>query len=108
MQDIVDIFFRGAMEYKNVQVVDNIAYVDADIYTEVLTESGGKAKNSDRIFSIRMKKNLSKKTALDFSVSKFMCPTCGKSFDAYKYRNCPACGSAYKMEDADWVIESIR
>ena len=36
------------------------------------------------------------------------CPSCGASFNAYKHKNCPACGNTYKMEDADWVIDSIK
>ena len=106
-KDIVDVFFRGAVDYKKVEVIDNIAHVDLDVYTEVLSENKGKAKNQDRIFHVRMKKNVNNRTALDFSVSKFMCPTCGKSFDAYKHKRCPSCNNVYKVEDADWVIESI-
>ena len=107
-KNIVDVFFRGAVDYKKVEVIDNIAHVDCDVYTEILTENKGKAKNRDRIFHVRMKKNVNNRTSLDFSVSKFMCPTCGKSFDAYKYKRCPSCNNVYKVEDADWVIEAIR
>ena len=107
-KNIVDVFFRGAVDYKKVEVIDNIAHVDCDVYTEILTENKGKAKNQDRIFHVRMKKNVNNRTSLDFSVSKFMCPTCGKSFDAYKHKRCPSCNNVYKVEDADWVIESIR
>ncbi len=107
MKDIVDIFFRGAIEFKSVEVKDDVAYVNANIYTEVLSEKNGKAKENQRIFNINMKKNLSKKNSLDFAISKFMCPSCGTSFNAYKHKKCPACDNAYKMEDADWVIESI-
>ncbi|MBO6089430.1 MAG: hypothetical protein J6P37_03860 [Lachnospiraceae bacterium] len=108
MKDIVDVFFRGAMDFKSVEVRNDIAYVSADVYTEVLRESNGKARESERIFHVNMRKNLSKKNDLAFSISKFMCPTCGVSFNAYKHKNCPACGNAYKMEDADWVIDSIK
>ncbi len=108
MKDIVDVFFRGAMDFKAVEVRNDIAYVSADVYTEVLRESNGKARESERIFHVNMRKNLSKKNDLAFSISKFMCPTCGVSFNAYKHKNCPACGNAYKMEDADWVIDSIK
>ena len=108
MKDIVDVFFRGAMDFKSVEVRNDIAYVSADVYTEVLRESNGKARESERIFHVNMRKNISKKNDLAFSISKFMCPTCGVSFNAYKHKNCPACGNAYKMEDADWVIDSIK
>ena len=108
MKDIVDVFFRGAMDFKSVEVKNDIAYVSADVYTEVLSESNGKARENERIFHINMRKNLSKKNNLSFSISKFMCPTCGVSFNAYKHKNCPACGNAYKMEEADWVIDSIK
>lgn len=108
MKDIVDVFFRGAMDFKSVEVKNDIAYVSADVYTEVLREENGKARENERIFRINMRKNLSKKTDISFSISKFMCPTCGASFNAYKHKNCPACGNAYKMEDADWVIDAIK
>jgi len=108
MKDIVDVFFRGAMDFKSVEVTDGIAHVSADVYTKVLSETNGKAKETERVFHVNMKKNLTNKTDLSFSVSKFMCPTCGTSFNAYRHKNCPACGNAYKMEDADWVIESIQ
>ena len=108
MKDIVDVFFRGAMDFKSVEVKDDIAFVSADVYTEVLSESNGKARENERVFHVNMRKNFSKKTGIAFSISKFMCPSCGVSFNAYKHKNCPACGNTYKMEDADWVIDSIK
>ena len=108
MKDIVDVFFRGAMDFKAVNVNNGVAYVSADVYTEVLKENDGRARESERIFHVNIRKNLTKKTDLAFSISKFMCPACGTSFNAYKHKNCPACGNAYKMEDADWVIDTIK
>lgn len=108
MKDIVDVFFRGAMAFKSVEVKNDVAYVSADIYTEVLSEKNGKASEKERIFRVNMRKNISKKNDLSFSISKFMCPSCGTSFNAYKHKRCPACDNVYKMEDADWVIESVN
>ena len=108
MKDVVDIFFRGAMDFKSVEVKDDVAHVSADIYTDILSERNGKTKENERIIHVNMRKNISKKNDLSFSISKFMCPNCGASFNAYKHKKCPACDSIYKMEDADWVIESVE
>jgi len=108
MKDIVDIFFRGAIEFKKVDVINDVAHVNVDIYTEVLKENNGKATETPRVFNINMRKNISKKSSINFSISKFMCPTCGSSFNAYMHKTCPSCGNKYNVEDEDWVIESIR
>ncbi len=107
MKDIVDVFFRGAVDYKNVFLEGNIAHVDADVYTEILWEKNGRAKKRDRIFHVRMMKNVDRPLKMTFSVTKFACENCGASFDATRNRHCPFCGSAYKVENEDWVIESI-
>ena len=108
MKDIVDIIFRGGLAFKDVQVSDNVAHVDADIYTEVLSEKDEKVERKNRIFHVKMAKNLSTKTSLDFSIKKLQCDSCGASFDAYKNKICPFCGSEYKMLDSDWIIESVK
>ncbi|MBQ3787116.1 MAG: hypothetical protein II799_07545 [Lachnospiraceae bacterium] len=107
MKDIVDIFFRGAVDYKKVFLEGNIAHVDADVYTEIVSEKNGRAKKRERIFHVRMMKNVDRPLKMTFSVTKFMCEGCGASFDATKNKHCPFCGSAYKVENEDWVIESI-
>ena len=106
-EDVVDIIFRGAMDFKNVQVADNVARVDVDVYTEVLSEKHGRARNKNRIYHLKMAKNITRKTGLDFSIRKLVCDSCGASFDAYKNKFCPYCGSEYRMLDSDWVIESV-
>ena len=107
MKDIVDIFFRGAVDYKKVFLEGNIAHVDADVYTEIVSEKNGRAKKRERIFHVRMMKNVDRPLKMTFSVTKFMCEGCGASFDATRNKHCPFCGSAYKVENEDWVIESI-
>ena len=107
MKDIVDIFFRGAVDYKKVFLEGNIAHVDADVYTEIVSEKNGRAKKRERIFHVRMMKNVDRPLKMTFSVTKFMCEGCGASFDATKNKHCPFCGSEYKVENEDWVIESI-
>ena len=108
MKDIVDVFFRGAFDFKSVEVKNGIAYVSGDVYTRVLSERNGKVSDKDRIFHINMRKNISKKSSLNFSVSKFMCPSCGASFNAYRHKTCPSCGNPYNLEDEEWMIDSIK
>ena len=81
--------------------------MDADVYTEIVSEKNGRAKKRERIFHVRMMKNVDKPLKMTFSVTKFMCEGCGASFDATKNKHCPFCGSEYKVENEDWVIESI-
>ena len=45
--------------------------------------------------------------SLRFAV-RFSAAVCGASFDAEKVRNCPSCGSAYPLEENEWVVTDIR
>ena len=107
MKDIVDIIFRGGLAFRDVKTIDNIAHVDADIYAEVLSMNDDHIKRKNRIFHVKLARNLSGRNSLDFSITKLQCDSCGASFDAYKNKICPFCGSEYHMVDSDWVIESV-
>lgn len=107
MKDAVDVIYRGGLAFKDVKVTDGIAHVEADIYTEVLSDNNGRIKRKNRNFHVKMARSITCNTGFDFSINKLQCNSCGASFDAYKNKICPFCGNEYHMLDLDWIIESV-
>ena len=77
-------------------------------YMDSLHYCDGKIrKKSDKI-RMSLRKNIKKPTDLGFSIMAVNCPSCGGSFDAFRSKICPFCGSEYKQENNDWVIYEMR
>lgn len=65
------------------------------------------ANNREKL-RVTLVKNLNVPIQYNFSVKKMECPNCHGSFDATKNKTCPFCNGTYRIEDADWAIESIE
>ena len=108
-QDLVDILFRGAMNFKGMKEQNGYLHVTVDVFLENAYVTNGKVRaNKDEKLRVTLVKNLNVPIQYHFSIKKLECPTCHGSFDATKNKNCPYCGGTYHIEDADWAVEDIQ
>ena len=106
--DLVDIIFRGAMGYKCMKEKDGYLHVTVDVFLENAYVTNGRVRAGvNEKLRVTLVKKLNVPIQYNFSIRKLECPACRGSFDATKNRICPYCGSAYRIEDADWAVESV-
>lgn len=107
--DLVDILFRGAVGFQGMKEKDGYLHVTVDVFLDNAYIRDGKvsANNREKL-RVTLVKNLNVPIQYNFSVKKMECPNCHGSFDATKNKTCPFCNGTYRIEDADWAIESIE
>ncbi len=106
--NLINIDFSGDMACKSVAVKDNTVYVTGDLYVATTRDLGNRIKTGKEIYRIKAGRRTDIPFADNFSITKIQCPSCGGSFDAFRSKICPFCGSEYKQENNDWVIYEIR
>ena len=107
--DLVDVMFRGAVSFKGMKQKDGYLHVTVGVFLDNAYVKDGKVvPNVHEKLIVKLVRNLSKPIQYNFSIQKMECDNCHGSFDARKNKVCPYCGTAYKIEDADWAIESIQ
>ncbi|MCR5461200.1 MAG: hypothetical protein K6F51_15150 [Acetatifactor sp.] len=107
-QDLVDVIFRGAMGYKGMREKDGYLHVTVDVFLENAYVTNGRVRAGvNEKLRVTLVKNLNVPIQYNFSIKKLECPTCHASFDATKNKTCPYCGATYRIEDADWAVESV-
>jgi len=108
-KDLIDMLFLGAVSFKGMKEKDGYLHVTVAAFLDNAYIEDGKIRPSVREkLEVKLVKNLNKPIQYNFSIQKLECENCHGSFDARKNKVCPYCGTAYKIEDADWAIESIR
>jgi len=108
-EDLVDVWFRGAMGFKGMKEMDGYLHVTVDVFLENAYVTDGKVKTGkNEKLRVTLVRNLNAPIQYNFSIKKLECPSCHGSFDATKHVTCPYCGGNYRMEDADWAVESIE
>ncbi len=108
MDNIVDVEYRGTLEYVGSSVVDNVLRVSAKAYvTCAYYESAtGKVEFSKHVFHMILAKKV-KKEDYGFTIHAVNCKKCAGSFDAIHVSTCPYCGSEYSLIEDNWVVNQI-
>ncbi len=106
--DVIDVFYTGAMGLKNFRVEGNLCFVTATVFLDNLYDNGEKIYQRRNKYTIQVKRDLSHPIDMHFSIQRLQCKNCGASFDATKEKHCPSCGSAYHLDYEDWVVTRIE
>ena len=105
LDDVIDIEYRGALEYLSSSVKDDVLNVDIKAYLFVSHQlPGGVIDRRKQQYKMRMSRKLAQKTRPDYSIHAVNCVSCGSSFDAAYQLICPTCGHAYEPMLDDWVV----
>ncbi|MCR5120784.1 MAG: hypothetical protein K6B44_14330 [Lachnospiraceae bacterium] len=106
--DVVDVAFRGSMGCKRIKEKDDMVYVTADIYVETAHDLGRRIKVETETYRITAGRRTDIPFSTNFSITKIQCRNCGGSFNIFKSKKCPFCGSEYQAEYDDWAIYDIK
>lgn len=106
--DVIDVFYTGAMGLKNFRVEGDYCFVTATVFLDNLYDNGEKIYQKRNKYRIQLKRNLSRPIDMHFSIRRLQCKNCGASFDATKEKHCPSCDSAYDLEYEDWIVTGIK
>lgn len=106
--DVIDVFYTGAMGLKNFRVEGDYCFVTATVFLDNLYDNGEKIYQKRNKYNIQVKRNLSRPIDMHFSIRRLQCKNCGASFDATKEKHCPSCDSAYDLEYEDWTVTGIK
>ncbi|MCR5829174.1 MAG: hypothetical protein K6F93_02365 [Lachnospiraceae bacterium] len=106
--DVVDITFRGTSTCRRVREKDNMVYVTADLYVETAHDLGTKIKVKKEKYRVTAGRRIDVPFSTNFSITAIQCRSCGGSFNVYKTKKCPYCGSEYRPEYDDWALYDIK
>lgn len=106
-EDVVDVFYTGAIGLKNFRVEGNFCFVTVNIFLDNLYDDGKRIFQKRNKYCVEVKRNIAKPVNMHFSIKHLQCKSCGMSFDATKEKYCPGCGNVYHLEDEDWIATSI-
>lgn len=107
-ENVIDVFYTGAIGLKKFRVEGDFCFVTVDIFLDNLYDNGKRIFERRNKYRIQVKKNISKPVNMHFSIRHLQCRGCGMSFDATKEKHCPGCGTAYVLENEDWVVTGIE
>lgn len=106
-EDVVDVFYTGAVGLKNFRVEEDFCFVTVNIFLDNLYDNGKRIFQKRNKYCVQVKRNIRKPVNMHFSIKHLQCKGCGASFDATKERYCPGCGKAYDLGDEDWIVTSV-
>lgn len=106
--DIIESIYDGIIELKNIKADDYICTMELEVYMSDIHDNGKKIFSKDDVFFMKLQKNLSKNTDINFELKKVICTECGESFDGWNYRFCPNCRKEYHLENDDWIVKEFR
>ncbi|MBR5974431.1 MAG: hypothetical protein IK020_04520 [Clostridiales bacterium] len=106
--NVIDCSFSGWMSCKKVKEEGNHVYVTGDLFVENTRDLGDRIKAGREAYRIKAGRRTDVPITSNFSIAKIQCRNCGASFNAFKSRNCPYCGTKSEVECEDWVIYEIR
>lgn len=70
--------------------------------------AGDWIKKGREVYRIKAGRRTDVPTTSNFSIATIQCRNCGASFNSFKTRNCPYCGSASEPASDDWVIHEVK
>ena len=107
MDNIVDVEYRGAVEYVGSSVIEGILRVSVKAYVVcAYYQDGIMVDFKKQVFSMILAKKV-KEEDFGFSIHAVNCKKCGGSFDAIHVHTCPYCGSEYHLIEDNWVVNQI-
>ena len=108
MDSIVDVEYRGAVEYVGSSVVDGILRISVKAYVVCAYYHGGNMVSFQKqVFSMILAKKV-KEEDFGFTIHAVNCKKCAGSFDAIHVTTCPYCGAEYHLIEDNWVVSQIR
>ena len=107
MDKIVDVEYRGAVEYVGSSVVDGILRVSVKAYVVCGYYYGDNmVVFKKEIFNMILAKKV-KEEDFGFTIHAVNCKKCAGSFDAIHVHTCPYCGAEYHLIEDNWVVNQI-
>ncbi len=106
-RNVLDATWLGIYQFMNHTEDGEDLKLKLRVYLNVsrLTEHNTVTKREEE-YIIVIRRPLSCKTDLAYSIRKVTCKSCAASFDATHTRHCPSCGSVYDAKE-DWVVEEF-
>lgn len=105
---IVDMIYGGVMILREAHMSGNMLFMTIRTWWCNYAYENGKIEKRGDLIDVTIMRNVANMQAPGFSISAVGCPQCGGSFDAVRQRNCPFCGTAYHMENENWVIADMK
>lgn len=105
---IVDMIYGGVMILQEAHMSGNMLFMTIRTWWCNYAYENGKIEKRGDLIDVAIMRNVANMQAPGFSISAVGCPQCGGSFDAVRQRNCPFCGTAYHMENENWVIADMK
>ena len=106
MNDIVDVEYRGAIEYVGHTVDQGILRVNVKALVVCAYYLQGTVSFHKQTFAMTLSKRI-KEEDYGFSIHAVNCKSCGGSFDAIHVSTCPYCGVQYSLVEDHWVVNQI-
>ncbi|MCR5287270.1 MAG: hypothetical protein K6D93_04900 [Saccharofermentans sp.] len=106
--NVVDCAFSGWMSCNKIKQEGKYVYVTGNLFVDVTRDLGDHIKSQREVYRIKAGRRTDVPTTSNFSIAKIQCRTCGASFNSFKTRNCPYCGSASEPASDDWVIYEVK
>ncbi|MBO4928254.1 MAG: hypothetical protein J5379_08415 [Clostridiales bacterium] len=108
MNNIVDVEYRGAVEYIGSSVADGILRMSVKAYVVCAFYHGGNmVEFKKQVFHLILAKKV-KEEDFGFTIHAVNCKKCAGSFDAIHVHTCPYCGAEYHLIEDNWVVNQIR
>lgn len=107
--DMSDAGTLGVNRYRRVVTNDGEEAIELDVslYVEVLFDKGEKLSRKKKVLQATISHKIGSGINPMFTISRIQCKSCGGSFDAYKQKKCPYCGTTYDVESDDFVVTSL-
>lgn len=105
---IVDMIYGGVMILQEAHMSGNMLFMTIRTWWCNYAYENGKIEKRGDLIDVTIMRNVANMQAPGFSILAVGCPQCGGSFDAVRQRNCPFCGTAYHMENENWVIADMK
>ena len=108
MDNIVDVEYRGTLEYVGSSVVENVLRISVKAYVvcAYYDNASGTVSFKKQVFHLILAKKV-KKEDYGFTIHAVNCKKCAGSFDAIHVSTCPYCGSHYSLIEDNWVVNQI-
>ena len=108
LDNVVDCTFRGWMSCKKIKEEGNKVFVTGDVYVDTVRDMGSKLKVKSEVYQVTVGKRTDVPVLTNFSIAKIQCPSCGASFNSFKSKNCPYCGTECPPAEDDWVLYEVK
>jgi rubrerythrin len=107
-RNIIDMNYGASWNLMDFQVGQGTVTVTTDVLFFVLRAEGDTVKNVPERYRAVFRRRTDVPMSTSFSISKIECPSCGGSFNAWKSKKCPFCGTDYDAETQDWVLLELE